>query len=118
MAIILLSFSTFRLLGSHRVNPITPSSSIMHLHHEFISGRVIMELYADVVPKTAENFRQLCTGEFKQGSLARMRFVRVFPDHFCLGGKSIGFKDCTFHRIIKDFMIQVAHAALEIHFGS
>jgi len=52
------------------------------------SGRVIMELYADIVPKTAENFRQLCTGEFKQG------------------GKPIGFKDCSFHRIIKDFMIQ------------
>eukprot|EP00397_Hematodinium_sp_SG-2012_P061463 GEMP01081442.1.p1 GENE.GEMP01081442.1~~GEMP01081442.1.p1 ORF type:complete len:194 (-),score=32.74 GEMP01081442.1:474-1019(-) len=52
------------------------------------SGRIKLELFRDVAPKTAENFRQLCTGEFK------------------LNKVPIGFKNCTFHRVIKDFMIQ------------
>lgn len=51
-------------------------------------GRMKMELFADVVPKTAENFRQFCTGEYKKDGLP------------------IGFKGATFHRVIKDFMIQ------------
>uniref|UniRef100_A0AAZ3R8F9 Peptidyl-prolyl cis-trans isomerase n=1 Tax=Oncorhynchus tshawytscha TaxID=74940 RepID=A0AAZ3R8F9_ONCTS len=51
-------------------------------------GRMKVELFADVVPKTAENFRQFCTGEFRKD------------------GVPIGFKGCTFHRVIKDFMIQ------------
>jgi peptidyl-prolyl isomerase H (cyclophilin H) len=51
-------------------------------------GRMKMELFADKVPKTAENFRQLCTGEYK------------------VNGKPQGYKNCTFHRVIKDFMIQ------------
>ncbi|XP_068589621.1 peptidyl-prolyl cis-trans isomerase H [Cebidichthys violaceus] len=51
-------------------------------------GRMKIELFADVVPKTAENFRQFCTGEFRKD------------------GVPIGFKGCTFHRVIKDFMIQ------------
>ena len=51
-------------------------------------GRLKMELFADVVPKTAENFRQLCTGEFQRNG---------FP---------VGYKGCPFHRVIKGFMLQ------------
>eukprot|EP01066_Platyproteum_vivax_P003402 Platyproteum_vivax@DN14317_c0_g1_i1.p1 len=54
------------------------------------AGRVIFELYASVVPKTAENFRCLCTGEKGVGQ----------------SGKPLHFKGCVFHRIIPDFMIQ------------
>jgi len=53
-------------------------------------GRIIFELFNDVVPKTAENFRALCTGEKGIGTK----------------GKPLHFKKCIFHRIIKDFMIQ------------
>jgi len=54
------------------------------------AGRITMELFADVVPKTAENFRALCTGEKGRGR----------------SGKPLHFKNCTFHRVIKDFMLQ------------
>lgn len=51
-------------------------------------GRIKIELFAHIVPKTAENFRQLCTGEYKKNNLPQ------------------GYKNAPFHRIIKDFMIQ------------
>ncbi|ENN76993.1 hypothetical protein D910_02884 [Dendroctonus ponderosae] len=55
------------------------------------SGRIVFELFADVVPKTAENFRSLCTGEKGLGSET---------------GKPLHYKDVVFHRVVKDFMIQ------------
>lgn len=50
-----------------------------------------MELYTDVAPKCAANFRALCTGEKGLGETT---------------GKHLHYKGVIFHRVIKDFMIQ------------
>ena len=59
--------------------------------NEVAAGRIIFELYDDIVPKTAENFRALCTGEMGTGATT---------------GKLLHYKDCSFHRVVRNFMIQ------------
>ena len=51
---------------------------------------IIIELFDDVVPKTAENFRSLCTGEVGMGET----------------GKLLSFRGSPFHRIVEGFMCQ------------
>ncbi|KAJ8415155.1 hypothetical protein AAFF_G00008530 [Aldrovandia affinis] len=46
-------------------------------------GKITMELFSHIVPKTAENFRALCTGQ-----------------------RGFGFRDSLFHRVVPDFMCQ------------
>ena len=56
---------------------------------EFL-GRVIFQLFADVCPKTAENFRALCVGDHGE----------------CSTGQKLHYKGASFHRVIKNFMLQ------------
>merc|ERR1711935_826285 len=80
--------STLTSSESTRIHPILSTMATVRVFFDVTAdgapvGKVIMELRADVVPKTAENFRALCTGE-----------------------KGFGYKGSTFHRVIPNLMCQ------------
>lgn len=60
-----------------------------------------MELYKNVVPKTAENFRQFCTGETKNNR-----------------GQPQGYKGCKFHRVVSNTLLVASRRVLCIALGS
>lgn len=55
------------------------------------AGEVKIAVFGKTVPKTAENFKQLCIAHLSQDAA---------------DGKLVGYKGSSFHRVIKDFMIQ------------
>ncbi|XP_026148603.1 NK-tumor recognition protein isoform X2 [Mastacembelus armatus] len=54
-------------------------------------GRIVFQLFSDICPKTSKNFLCLCTGERGIGKIT---------------GKKLCYKGSTFHRVVKNFMIQ------------
>uniref|UniRef100_A0A3B3SJ40 Peptidyl-prolyl cis-trans isomerase n=1 Tax=Paramormyrops kingsleyae TaxID=1676925 RepID=A0A3B3SJ40_9TELE len=54
-------------------------------------GRIVFQLFSDICPKTSKNFLSLCTGEKGTSKVT---------------GKNLCYKGSTFHRVVKNFMIQ------------
>lgn len=70
----------------------TQSHPLVYLdieHGDEYVGRLVIELFSTIVPKTCENFRRLCIGDTKGGK-----------------GQPIGYKGTIFHRVINRFMLQ------------
>ncbi|SOV75487.1 peptidyl-prolyl cis-trans isomerase [Plasmodium sp. gorilla clade G3] len=75
-------------LSNLLTNPSNPVVFMdINLGNHFL-GKFKFELFENIVPRTSENFRKFCTGEHKINNLP------------------VGYKNTTFHRVIKDFMIQ------------
>ncbi|KAL1432768.1 hypothetical protein MTO96_012973 [Rhipicephalus appendiculatus] len=73
-------------------SPMPPNPHVfldVRIGEEFV-GRIVIELFRQIQPQTAENFRALCTGEKGLG-------VSKVPLHY---------KGCKFHKIMPKFMVQ------------
>ena len=91
----LFRIKTFVILSFVIINLISSTNITKKVFFEISinnkpSGKIVFGLYGDNVPKTAENFRALCTGE--KGNTS--------------SGKKRTFENSIFHRIIPGFMLQ------------
>lgn len=97
-ALLLLGIFCVALLISRKDRNVTIENLPTITHRVYLDidiggqhlGRIVLGLYGDVVPKTTENFRALCTGEKGNGT----------------SGKPLHYKGTPLHRIIPGFMIQ------------
>jgi peptidylprolyl isomerase len=90
-AVVALSNRTAaRAADKPSVNPMNPQVFLDISIGDQPAGRIEIELFADTCPKTAENYRALCTGEKGNGK----------------SGKPLSYKGSAFHRIIPQFMCQ------------
>ncbi|KAH8091285.1 peptidyl-prolyl cis-trans isomerase [Aureococcus anophagefferens] len=89
------------------------------------SGRIKFELFADETPKTAENFRQMCTGEFMRGGPGLLSMANSGPDtngsqFFVTCGKCdwLDGKHVVFGKVLDATSMMVVHKIENVQAGA